>query len=85
MWAGWCSKVICDHLGHGHKTGLPYVWSADRTAANKLVGNMQKESKAIMWQVWRPSSVESLWCGGSRVWRRSGVKALCCGGPLMCG
>ena len=26
MWAGWCSKVICDHLGLGVKTGLPYVW-----------------------------------------------------------
>mmetsp|Transcript_16413 Transcript_16413/g.40949 ORF Transcript_16413/g.40949 Transcript_16413/m.40949 type:complete len:93 (+) Transcript_16413:505-783(+) len=26
MWAGWCSKVICDHLGVGCKTGLPYVW-----------------------------------------------------------
>ncbi|KAK6129004.1 hypothetical protein DH2020_037258 [Rehmannia glutinosa] len=26
MWAGWCIKVICDHLGLGVKTGLPYIW-----------------------------------------------------------
>ena len=26
MWAGWCSKVICDHLGLGIKSGLPYVF-----------------------------------------------------------
>jgi reversibly glycosylated polypeptide/UDP-arabinopyranose mutase len=25
MWAGWCVKVICDHLGLGVKTGLPYI------------------------------------------------------------
>eukprot|EP00798_Chlamydomonas_sp_ICE-L_P016427 gene16427-22641_t len=25
IWAGWCSKVIADHLGYGIKTGLPYV------------------------------------------------------------
>ncbi|KAJ7943319.1 alpha-1,4-glucan-protein synthase [UDP-forming] 1 [Quillaja saponaria] len=26
MWAGWCMKVIYDHLGLGVKTGLPYIW-----------------------------------------------------------
>ena len=26
MWAGWCVKVICDHLGLGVKTGKPYIW-----------------------------------------------------------
>jgi len=47
-WAGLCSKVICDHLGLGCKTGLPYVWNADKP---KPVGNMQRDSKAVMWQV----------------------------------
>ena len=49
MWAGWCAKVICDHLGYGHKTGLPYVWNADKTS--KAVSNIQRDSKAMLWQV----------------------------------
>ncbi len=48
MWAGWCAKVICDHLGLGHKTGLPYVHNADK--ANSP-GSIQKDSKALAWQV----------------------------------
>ncbi|CAI8617458.1 unnamed protein product [Vicia faba] len=30
MWAGWCIKVICDHLGYGVKTGLPYIWHSKK-------------------------------------------------------
>lgn len=26
LWCGICVKVICDHLGLGVKSGLPYVW-----------------------------------------------------------
>lgn len=26
IWCGMCAKVVCDHLGLGVKTGLPYVW-----------------------------------------------------------
>lgn len=26
IWWGMCAKVVCDHLGLGAKTGLPYVW-----------------------------------------------------------
>lgn len=47
MWAGWCSKVICDHLGLGCKTGLPYVWHSK--ASNPFV-NLRKEYKGIFWQ-----------------------------------
>jgi reversibly glycosylated polypeptide / UDP-arabinopyranose mutase len=47
MWAGWCSKVICDHMGVGSKTGLPYVWHSK--ASNPFV-NLKKEYKGIFWQ-----------------------------------
>ena len=47
MWAGWCSKVICDHLGYGIKTGLPYVW---HSKASNPYANLKKEYKGIFWQ-----------------------------------
>ncbi|CAI5525855.1 unnamed protein product [Closterium sp. Naga37s-1] len=47
MWAGWCIKVICDHLGLGVKTGLPYIWHSK--ASNPFV-NLKKEYKGIFWQ-----------------------------------
>ncbi|KAL0396901.1 UNVERIFIED_CONTAM: putative UDP-arabinopyranose mutase 1 [Sesamum calycinum] len=47
MWAGWCTKVICDHLNLGVKTGLPYIWHSK--ASNPFV-NLKKEYKGIYWQ-----------------------------------
>ncbi|CAA7396263.1 unnamed protein product [Spirodela intermedia] len=47
MWAGWCCKVICDHLGLGVKTGLPYIFHSK--ASNPFV-NLRKEYKGIYWQ-----------------------------------
>ncbi|KAK9829843.1 hypothetical protein WJX72_008217 [[Myrmecia] bisecta] len=47
MWAGWCSKVICDHLGVGVKTGLPYIW---HSKASNPFTNLKKEYKGIFWQ-----------------------------------
>ncbi|KAK4706210.1 hypothetical protein R3W88_034226 [Solanum pinnatisectum] len=47
MWAGWCCKVICDHLGLGIKTGLPYIYHSK--ASNPFV-NLKKEYKGIFWQ-----------------------------------
>ncbi|KAF2544242.1 hypothetical protein F2Q68_00033308, partial [Brassica cretica] len=47
MWAGWCVKVICDHLGLGVKTGLPYIYHSK--ASNPFV-NLKKEYKGIFWQ-----------------------------------
>ncbi|KAL0744119.1 hypothetical protein Bca4012_085632 [Brassica carinata] len=35
MWAGWCVKVICDHMGWEVKTGLPYIWHSK--ASNPFV------------------------------------------------
>ncbi|RRT48859.1 hypothetical protein B296_00049284, partial [Ensete ventricosum] len=39
--------VICDHLGLGVKTGLPYIWHSK--ASNPFV-NLKKEYKGIYWQ-----------------------------------
>jgi len=47
MWAGWCSKVVCDHLGYGVKTGLPYV---SHSKASDPFANLRKEYKGIFWQ-----------------------------------
>lgn len=40
-------QVICDHLGFGCKTGLPYVYHSK--ASNPFV-NLKKEYKGIFWQ-----------------------------------
>ena len=39
--------MICDHLGLGLKTGLPYIWHSK--ASNPFV-NLRKEYKGIFWQ-----------------------------------
>lgn len=39
--------MICDHLGLGVKTGLPYIWHSK--ASNPFV-NLKKEYKGIYWQ-----------------------------------
>jgi len=39
--------VICDHLGLGVKTGLPYIYHSK--ASNPFV-NLKKEYKGIFWQ-----------------------------------
>lgn len=46
LWAGWCSKVICDHLGYGVKTGRPYV--VHRKASN-WEKNLEREANGIKW------------------------------------
>lgn len=47
MWAGWCTKVICDHLKLGCKTGLPYIF---HSKASNPFTNLRKEYKGIFWQ-----------------------------------
>ncbi|XP_057837845.2 UDP-arabinopyranose mutase 1 [Cryptomeria japonica] len=47
MWAGWCTKVICDHKGYGVKTGLPYVW---HNKGNSAFVNLEEENNGIYWQ-----------------------------------
>ena len=47
MWAGWCSKVICDHLGLGVKTGNPYVF---HSKASNPYANWKVEVAGLEWQ-----------------------------------
>lgn len=40
IWCGMCAKTVCDHLGLGVKSGLPYVWRNERGDA---VASLKKE------------------------------------------
>jgi hypothetical protein len=40
--------VVCDHLGLGVKTGLPYIF---HSKASNPFTNLRKEYKGIFWQV----------------------------------
>jgi reversibly glycosylated polypeptide/UDP-arabinopyranose mutase len=46
MWAGWCSKVVCDHLGLGVKTGRPYVVHEKQSDWRR---NLEREANGIRW------------------------------------
>ncbi|KAK8963028.1 UDP-arabinopyranose mutase 1 [Platanthera guangdongensis] len=41
------NTVICDHLGLGVKTGLPYIW---HSKASNPFTNLKKEYNGIFWQ-----------------------------------
>ena len=47
LFAGWCSKVICDHLGYGVKNGKPYIYH-DR--ASNWRDNLKREYQGLIWQ-----------------------------------
>ncbi|XP_021283091.1 probable UDP-arabinopyranose mutase 5 isoform X2 [Herrania umbratica] len=44
IWSGMCVKVVCDHLGLGVKSGLPYVWRTDRGDA---IASLKKEWEGV--------------------------------------
>ncbi|KAJ6296993.1 hypothetical protein OIU78_022674 [Salix suchowensis] len=44
IWSGMCVKVVCDHLGLGVKSGLPYVWRKERGSA---VESLKKEWEGV--------------------------------------
>uniref|UniRef100_A0A2P2Q335 UDP-arabinopyranose mutase n=1 Tax=Rhizophora mucronata TaxID=61149 RepID=A0A2P2Q335_RHIMU len=44
LWSGMCVKVVCDHLGLGVKSGLPYVWRNDRGDA---IASLKKEWEGV--------------------------------------
>mmetsp|Transcript_18772 Transcript_18772/g.52283 ORF Transcript_18772/g.52283 Transcript_18772/m.52283 type:complete len:351 (+) Transcript_18772:211-1263(+) len=48
MWAGWVVKVICDHLGLGVKTGLPYL--ACSPPSKDQLEHLQAEQNPILLQ-----------------------------------
>jgi reversibly glycosylated polypeptide/UDP-arabinopyranose mutase len=44
IWSGMCVKVVCDHLGLGVKTGLPYIWRQERGNA---IESLKKEWEGV--------------------------------------
>ncbi|XP_004516238.1 probable UDP-arabinopyranose mutase 5 [Cicer arietinum] len=44
IWCGLCVKVICDHLGLGVKSGLPYV---SRTERGNVIDKLKKEWEGV--------------------------------------
>ncbi|PKA48608.1 putative UDP-arabinopyranose mutase 2 [Apostasia shenzhenica] len=44
IWCGMCAKVVCDHLGLGAKTGMPYVW---RVGGGNAWESLKKEWKGV--------------------------------------
>jgi len=46
LWAGWCSKAICDHLGFGVKTGRPYIV---HHKASNWRNNLEREAMGVRW------------------------------------
>ncbi|KAL5703175.1 UDP-arabinopyranose mutase [Ranunculus cassubicifolius] len=44
VFSGMCAKVVCDHLGLGVKSGLPYVW---RNESGNAVESLKKEWEGV--------------------------------------
>ncbi|KAF8388529.1 hypothetical protein HHK36_027204 [Tetracentron sinense] len=44
IWCGMCAKVVCDHLGLGVKSGLPYVWRKD---GGDAIASLMKEWEGV--------------------------------------
>lgn len=47
-WAGLCCKAICDHLGYGVKSGLPYVWRND-SVDGTLTKSLEHVHESVQW------------------------------------
>ncbi|ERN11874.1 hypothetical protein AMTRI_Chr06g173680 [Amborella trichopoda] len=48
IWAGLCAKAICDHLGYGAKSGLPYVVRR-KGGGSEALEALKKEWKGVKW------------------------------------
>lgn len=46
IWAGFCSKSICDHFGYGVKSGLPYVWH--NSSSKRDLEALHKDNKGLL-------------------------------------
>ncbi|MQM08695.1 hypothetical protein Taro_041552 [Colocasia esculenta] len=42
IWCGLCAKVVGDHLGHGVKSGLPYVWRSASANRGDAFGSLKR-------------------------------------------
>lgn len=43
IWCGMCAKVVCDHLGLGVKSGLPYVWRGKEEERGSAMESLKRE------------------------------------------
>ncbi|KAJ8644037.1 hypothetical protein MRB53_005785 [Persea americana] len=43
IWCGMCAKVVCDHLGLGVKSGLPYVWRGKEEEGGSAMESLKRE------------------------------------------
>jgi reversibly glycosylated polypeptide/UDP-arabinopyranose mutase len=46
IWAGFCSKSICDHFGYGVKSGLPYV--SHNSSSTRDLEALHKDNKGLL-------------------------------------
>ncbi|KAH7684905.1 reversibly glycosylated polypeptide / UDP-arabinopyranose mutase protein [Dioscorea alata] len=47
IWSGMCAKVVCDHLGLGVKSGLPYVWRGEGADGGDALESLKKEWEGV--------------------------------------
>ncbi|KAJ8504121.1 hypothetical protein OPV22_005007 [Ensete ventricosum] len=47
IWSGMCAKVVCDHLGYGVKSGLPYVWRGVGSDTDNPMDSLKKEWEGV--------------------------------------
>ncbi|XP_072964445.1 probable inactive UDP-arabinopyranose mutase 2 [Typha angustifolia] len=47
IWSGFCAKVVCDHLGLGVKSGLPYVWRSDIEDGGSALESLKREPEGV--------------------------------------
>lgn len=43
IWCGMCAKLVCDHLGLGVKSGLPYVWRGKEEEGSDAIESLKRE------------------------------------------
>lgn len=47
IWCGMCAKVVCDHLGLGVKSGLPYVCRGKEVEGGDAMESLKKEWEGV--------------------------------------
>uniref|UniRef100_A0A1D1YV03 Putative UDP-arabinopyranose mutase 5 n=1 Tax=Anthurium amnicola TaxID=1678845 RepID=A0A1D1YV03_9ARAE len=47
IWCGLCAKVVSDHLGHGVKSGLPYVWRCAGVDSGDAMASLRREWEGV--------------------------------------
>ncbi|XP_020097855.1 probable UDP-arabinopyranose mutase 2 [Ananas comosus] len=47
IWSGLCAKAVCDHLGVGVKSGLPYVWRNEAADGGSAIESLKREWEGV--------------------------------------